>query len=110
MDLSLLPLSGKGGLIDALRRIPDPRGRRGRRGRRYSATSLLASSVCGILAGAKSIQGIADWVQQLDRLQLRRLGIRRRGPPSESAIRKFLGKLDSQAVDEEISRWTLERE
>jgi hypothetical protein len=60
-----------------------------------------------MLAGAKSVCGIADWSKSIDRRTLRRLGIKPRKPPSESAIRKFLIKLDAHSIDGLIGPWLL---
>ena len=74
--------------------------------------------ICGLVAannyylyictyGAKSVCGIAEWARSLDRRSLRCLGIKRRKPPSESAIRKFLTKVDAHSVDDLIGAWLL---
>jgi len=92
------------GLIDVLKRVPDPRGCRGRR---YPSHSMLSICVLATLSGANSLRGIADWVLGLSRRELRVLGIKRRGPPSESAIRRFLAKVNPTEVDSLTGTWLM---
>lgn len=102
MDFSRIPLRGNGGLIDVLRNIPDPRKTRGVR---YKSESILSVCVCAILNGARSVSAIAQWAHTLDRKALRKLGIVRRRSPSESAIRKFLARIDGDCADQLIGEW-----
>ena len=60
LDFQRLQLDGRGGLIEVLRKIPDPRKRRGIR---HPMTSVMAISVCAVLAGSKSLVAIAHWAK-----------------------------------------------
>ena len=87
MNVDALPTIGCGGVMDLLFQIKDPRHAKGRR---YPAHALLAGA---ILSGAKSICAIADWASQRSDCELFRLGIFG-SPPKETAIRRFLAKLN----------------
>ncbi len=58
VDLDRLPLYGEGGLFEILEGFPDTRKRRGLR---HSIESILAISLCAVLAGARSFVAIAEW-------------------------------------------------
>lgn len=102
MDINAVPLKGDGGLLDILMRVKDPRQARGRR---YPAYSLLAICVGACLSGAKSLRAIADWAAARSQDELFRLGVVGGKPPKETAIRRFLAKLDYEAVEHELSEW-----
>jgi predicted transposase YbfD/YdcC len=89
------------GLLVALADVPDPRKARGRR---YRLVTVLAASVCAVLAGARSYVAIAEWAQDLPVSARLRLGIGRTAP-SESAIRRILQAVDLDALDVVLSRW-----
>lgn len=93
-------------LLAALADLPDPRARRGRR---YRLVTMLAVPVCAVLAGARSYIGIAGWVRDLTPTVRMRLGLARRGAPSESAIRRLLQTIDSDALDRAVSGWLITR-
>lgn len=102
LDVTRLPLDGKGGLIEVLRDMPDSRKRRGRR---HATSFIMAVSVCAVLAGAQSIKAIAEWVQDQSKATLRRLGNRRDEPPSYSTIRRVLIQLDVPLLDARVGAW-----
>mgnify|MGYP001600951801 FL=1 len=102
LDVTKLPLDGKGGLIEVLRGLPDPRQRRGKR---YPMFFVMAAAVCAVLSGAQSIVAIAQWVKDQSKPTLRRLGNRRENPPSYSAIRGVLIGVDVAAFDERVGLW-----
>ncbi|MEU9283835.1 transposase family protein [Streptomyces sp. NPDC048275] len=54
-----------------LGRVPDPRGRRGRR---YPALALLCAAVAAVLAGARSLIAISEWLTDAPRHVLGVLG------------------------------------
>lgn len=89
-------------LVALFKMINDPRGSRGRR---FPCHSILSISFLAILSGAKSLRGIADWASTLRSVDLMELGIRRCKAPSESAIRRFLAKVDPIEVDSMFGRW-----
>ena len=94
------------GLIDVLKAIHDPRGLRGRR---YPAHSILGACVLATLSGARSIRSIAEWASNLSKHELSVIGINRAQAPSESAIRKFLARVDPVQVDAMTGSWLMQQ-
>src|SRR5438552_18053509 len=86
-DVNALPIEGEGGLIDLLKTIVNPRKPRGVR---HPVVTITAIAVLAALSGARSFQAIADWAKGLSREALRKLGSKRRKPPSEPTIRRVL--------------------
>jgi hypothetical protein len=101
LDVRRLPLEGRGGLIELLRGLTDPRQPRGRR---HSLVSIMAIAVGATLAGAQSLMAIAHWAVDQSPPTLRRLGCRGR-VPSEATIRRVLGRLDVRALDARVGGW-----
>jgi predicted transposase YbfD/YdcC len=94
-------------LVAALAQVPDPRSRRGIRHRRVT---VLALAVCAVLAGARSYVAIAEWAHDLPLGVRIRLGLTvGRATPSESTIRRILGKVDPEALDQLVSAWLVAR-
>jgi DDE family transposase/uncharacterized protein DUF4338 len=102
LKLSRFPLEGRGGLIEVLQQLVDPRHRRGIR---HSFVSIMAIAVCATLAGATSLVAIAQWAQEQSPRTLRRLRCYRGHAPSEPTIRRVLGQLDVQALDQRVGAW-----
>jgi len=92
-------------LLVALAAVPDPRKTRGRR---HRLVTVLAVSVCAVLAGARSYVAIAEWAHDLPVSARLRLGIGRRAP-SESTIRRILQAVDLDAFDVALSGWLADR-
>jgi hypothetical protein len=98
----------KEGLLDYLKAVPDPRHARGIR---HSQRSVLAVAICALLSGARSFVAMGEWVRGCSQATLKRLGCSRDPrsnrvrPPSESAIRRLLQRIDAEAVDREVSAW-----
>ena len=88
-------------LLVALATVPDPRKARGCR---HRLVTVLAVSVCAILAGARSYVAIAEWAHDLPVSARLRLGIGRRDP-SESTLRRILQRVDLDALDAVLSSW-----
>jgi len=95
-------------LFEALRQVPDPRQRRGVR---HWKMSLLTIAVAAVVCGARSFEAIAQWARQCTQAELRRLRCRRNPhtarleAPSEPTLRRFLQRIDAEAVDEVIGPW-----
>jgi len=95
-------------LFEVLRPVPDPRQRRGLRHRKLS---LLAIAVVATVCGARSLEAIAQWARQCTPRELERLRCRRNPhtarfeAPSEPTLRRFLQKVNAEAVDAVISPW-----
>lgn len=98
--------SAENELVEILKRIVDPRGSRGRR---FSSFSMLSICILATLSGAMSLRAIAQWASQLSVFELKRLGIRRSKAPSESAIRRFLARVDPDEVDRLIGTWMMKQ-
>lgn len=105
LDPNRLPLEGAGGLMDLLRRVPDPRHRRGVR---HPVRTVVALAICAAVAGARNFAAIAQWAQGLSAEALRRLGATRRTPPSEPTIRRVLQRVDADALDAQLGPWLLQ--
>lgn len=90
-----------GGLLAAVRLIPDPRNPRGVR---YPLATLLTVAVCAVLAGATSFAAIADWLYDLDEPAQVRLGFTR-GVPAGTTVWRLLTRLDAAVVTAVLAGW-----
>lgn len=102
LDIARLPLEGRGGLIEVLSGLQDPRRRRGIR---HRMISIMAIAVCATLAGATSLVAIAHWGHDQSPRTLRRLRCLTGCAPSEPTIRRVLGKIDVAALDHRVGAW-----
>ncbi|KHJ73622.1 ISAs1 family transposase [Rhodococcus sp. Chr-9] len=89
------------GILEVLDLVPDPRARRGVR---HRLTVILAVALAAVCAGARSFTAVAEWVHDAPNDVRSRLGIEGR-PPSESTIRRTLGRLDAGVFDQVIGIW-----
>jgi hypothetical protein len=92
-------------LLVALAAVPDPRELRGCR---HRLVTVLAVSVCAVLAGARSSVAIAEWAHDLSVGARLRWGIGRRAP-SESTLRRILQAVELDALDVALSGWLAAR-
>ena len=105
---SQLPAAGCPGLREFLSAVPDPRDPRGVR---HSLSSVLLASVAAVLAGARSLAAIGEWVADAPPAALAALGIRfdplagRFRPPGEATIRRVLESVDAAHLDAAITSW-----
>jgi len=106
IDVNQLPLKGQGGLIDLLATIIDPRKKRGIR---YCSVAMLALALCACMSGVTSYDGMWDYAQSLSADALRALGFKRGKPPSESALRRFLQRLNAEEIDGKVGAWFLKQ-
>ena len=106
VDVNKLPLDGKGGLVEVLREITDPRQRRGIR---HPVASVLALSVMAALSGMRSYEGIAEWARDLPKDLLRRLGCWCHRAPSEPTFRRVLQSVDAGEIDRKVGAWLARR-
>ncbi len=102
IDVSKLPLHGQGGLLEVLREITDPRGRRGRR---YPFESVLALAVMAALCGMRSYEATAEWAADVSKDLLRELRCWCWRAPSEPTFRRVLQKVDVNEIDEKVGKW-----
>ncbi len=85
------------GLLDLLRSVVDPRGRRGRQ---HDLSAILAVGLGAVIAGARSFVAIGDWVAHQPMEVLRGLGVTTPSGPDESTIRRIFGLLDADVLDQ----------
>src|SRR5258706_13979567 len=88
-------------LLRALAAVADPRDPRGIR---YRLTSLLAVSVCAVLAWAATFAAIGDWAGDLDSPTRGRLGFAG-AIPAGSTVWRFLVRLDAQTLQSVLTGW-----
>jgi predicted transposase YbfD/YdcC len=93
-------------LLEALAAVRDPRAGRGVR---HRFGTILGVAVCAVLAGARSYAAIAEWAADLPPVVRLRLGVGRGRPPSESAIRRCLQRIDHDQLDRVLSSWLAAR-
>ena len=105
-DLSSPPAHTVGsGLLDLLKTVPDPRGRRGRQ---HHLSAILAVGLAAVIAGAKSFVAIGEWVAHQPIEALRVLGVTTATGPDESTIRRVFALLDADVLDQLVGAfmWT----
>lgn len=95
----------RGGLLDVLAAVPDPRDPRGIR---YPLASLLAVAVCAVLAGASSFAAITDWLHDLDETGRARLGFTS-GIPVGTTVWRLLIRLDDSLLSGVLAGWLTAR-
>jgi predicted transposase YbfD/YdcC len=95
-----------GGLLEALAAVPDPRARRGVR---HRLATVVAASMCAVVAGSRSYTAIAEWVIDLSEQAAAVLGMQPARRPSESMIRRLLQALDPQLLSTVVGGWFRQR-
>lgn len=90
-------------LIEVFAQVPDPRDPRGVR---HPLAAVLTLAQTAVLAGARTLLAIAEWIQDANRDALSRLGIGAdQVLPSESTIRRSLAMLDADDLDARMGAW-----
>jgi predicted transposase YbfD/YdcC len=89
------PVAHAADLRVVLAGVVDPRKRRGVR---HGLVVVLTATVCAVAAGARSLVAIAEWVADLPDEVANAIGTDRRCP-SESTIRRLLGRVDADRLD-----------
>jgi hypothetical protein len=89
-------------LLEAMRRVADPRKRRGRR---YEIAKILALAVCAMACGARSLYAIAQWGREHCSLVCEALQIERQETPCVATFHRVFRKLDAQAFEAVLGRW-----
>ncbi|MGC9668450.1 ISAs1 family transposase [Planosporangium sp. 12N6] len=95
-------------LLRDLARVPDPRDPRGVI---HPLVSLLAVAVAAVLAGARSVTAIGEWVADVPATVLAALGVVRdpftgfHRVPDATTIGRVLADLDGDAFDTAVSQW-----
>ena len=65
----------------------------------------MAIAACATLCGAKSFEAIAQWASAISRDLLKRLGCRRKQPPSEPTIRRVLSQIGVETLECVVGEW-----
>lgn len=92
--------------------VPDPRGSRGRR---YSLSALVTAAAAGVLAGARSLTAITEWISDAPEWACRALGFPvdpltgRARAPHPHTLRCLLVQLDGDALDTAIGAFLTAR-
>ncbi|MFI1369329.1 transposase family protein [Streptomyces griseochromogenes] len=92
--------------------MPDPRDPRGVR---HALVVVLALTACAVLAGVSSVLAVGEWIADTPSSVLERLGIRldplfpKRSLPAETTVRRLLGRIDGDALDQAVGRWLADR-
>ncbi|MER5820756.1 ISAs1 family transposase [Streptomyces mirabilis] len=100
-------------LLERLAQVPDPRDPRGVR---HPLVTLLALTACAVLAGARSLLAVSEWVADAPPALLERLGtavdplVPKRSWPAESTIRRLLARIDADALDRAVGAWLADRQ
>ena len=82
-------------------------------GRRHRLAAILALAVAAVAAGAKSLTAIAEWAAAAPGWVLAAVRVRRDPRtgslvvPSETTIRRTLGKADADALNAQVGAWLL---
>ncbi|MGV9549072.1 transposase family protein [Streptomyces ardesiacus] len=86
--------------------LPDPRNRRGRR---FPLTAIVTAAAAGVLAGARSLTAIAEWMADAPRRVLLALGFafdpfsKAVTVPHPTTVMRLLTRLDGDALDAAVS-------
>jgi hypothetical protein len=89
-------------LLEAFALVPDPRSRKGRF---HPLVAILSLTTVAILAGAKSLEAIAQFGRDRGLPLAHALGFRRARTPNKSALSKVFRRLDPAAVEEALRAW-----
>ncbi|MFD3736427.1 ISAs1 family transposase [Streptomyces sp. NPDC058632] len=106
------PLADAVRLAEFLDLLPDPRGVRGRR---YSLPSLVAAAAASVLAGARSLTAITEWISDAPGWACRALGFPLDpltgtvSVPHPHTLRRLLVQLDGDALDRAIGAFLAAR-
>ena len=86
--------------------IDDPRRRQGRR---HALPTVLALAAAATLCGMRGYKAMSEWVDDLSPKVLQRFRVRRRDgqyrPPSLSAMRSLLIRVDPAQLDATLMAW-----
>jgi hypothetical protein len=102
-------------LLTYLATVTDPRARAGRR---HPLVAIVMLAAAAVLAGARSIAAIAEWAAEAPQPVRAALGTRhdpRTGRwmwtvPTETTIRRTLGRVDPEALAAAIGAWLADRD
>jgi hypothetical protein len=89
-------------LLEAFALVPDPRSRQGRF---HPLVAILGLATVAMLAGAKSLEAVAQFGRDRGLPLAHALGFRRAKTPNKSALSKVFRRLDPAAVEEALRAW-----
>lgn len=89
-------------LLEAFALVPDPRSRQGRV---HPLVAILSLTTVAMLAGAKSLEAVAQFGRDRGLALAHALGFRRAKTPNKSALSKVFRRLDPAAVEEALRAW-----
>ncbi|MGW7824753.1 ISAs1 family transposase [Streptomyces puniciscabiei] len=107
-----VPLADAVALSGLLDLVPDPRGVRGRR---YRLSALIAAAAASVLAGARSLTAITEWISDVPAWDCRVLGFPTDplsgsvSVPHPHTLRRLLVQLDGDALDRAIGAFLTAR-
>lgn len=87
-----------------LESITDPRGKQGRR---YKFVPFLSLCISAVLSGYTQYRQIADWISSLPAEDRVKFGMRGDMSPGESAVSKFLRRIDPVQLNAVLTKWLL---
>jgi predicted transposase YbfD/YdcC len=99
-------------LLAYLALVDDPRSRHGRR---FGLVAILALAAAAVLTGARSMTAIAEWASDTPQQVRAALGTRRDRPdqwvvPTETTLRRTLGRVDPEQLATVIGAWLSDRD
>jgi hypothetical protein len=89
-------------LLEAFRRVPDPRRPRGRR---HPLPALLALATAAMLSGARSLYAIAQWGRLQPPAVVQALGFTRERTPCVATLHLAFKALDPSAFEAALAGW-----
>ncbi|WP_308295811.1 transposase family protein [Streptomyces sp. ISL-96] len=100
------------GLLERLAEVPDPRDPRGVR---HRLTVVLALTACAVLAGARSLLAVGEWIADAPQHVLEQVGahpdpvVPGRVLSAETTVRRLLARIDGDVLDRAVGRWLADR-
>lgn len=91
-------------LMEAFKRIPDPRSRSGRR---YSLPAILTLATCAMICNCHSLYAIAQWGRGHKELAPK-LGFKSHQTPCVATLHLVFSRLDKEAFEAALRDWAQE--
>lgn len=91
-------------LLEAFKRVPDPRNPSGRR---HPLPAILTLAACAMLSNCHSLYAIAQWGREHGELALK-LGFTRTRTPAVSTLHAIFSRLDKGAFEAALRDWAQE--
>ncbi len=93
-----------GSLVEAFKRVPDPRNPSGRR---HPLAAILTLATCAMMSNCHSLYAIAQWGREHEELALK-LGFTRTKTPAVSTLHEVFRRLDKEAFEAALRDWAQE--